>query len=54
MNDKTLEELLKDKDMQTIPIGCQCTALNVFERFLQRKVKENKHATISELLSTVQ
>lgn len=52
MNDEILEELFNDVQMQTLPIGAQCTAINVFERFLMRKVKENEYGTISELLST--
>ena len=31
-SDQILEKIFADKEMQTIPIGCQSTAVNVFER----------------------
>lgn len=51
IKDKILEQLFEDKEMQTIPIGCQSTAVTVFDRVLQKLVEENEYATISELLS---
>lgn len=51
IKDEILEQLFADKEMQTIPIGCQSTAVTVFDRVLQKLVEENEYATISELLS---
>lgn len=51
IKDEILERLFADKEMQTIPIGCQSTAVTVFDRVLQKLVEENEYATISELLS---
>lgn len=50
LNDEILEKIFSDKEMQTIPIGCQSTAVKVFENVLQEIVEENKYATISEFL----
>lgn len=47
--DEILEKIFLDKEMREIPIGCQSTAVNVFERILYDLVKENPYATISEL-----
>ena len=49
-SDQILEKIFADKEMQTIPIGCQSTAVNVFERVLESIREENPYATISELL----
>ena len=50
-SDQILERIFADKEMQTIPIGCQSTAANVFERVIESIMEENPYATISELLS---
>lgn len=50
LNDEILEKIFSDKEMQTIPIGCQSTAVTVFGKILEKIVEENKYATISELL----
>ena len=50
-SDQILEKIFADKEMQTIPIGCQSTAVNVFERVLESIREENPYANISELLS---
>ena len=49
-SDQILEKIFADKEMQRIPIGCQSTAVNVFERVLESIREENPYATISELL----
>lgn len=50
-SDDFLEQIFSDKDMQKIPIGCQSTAVRVFQNIIESKVKENRYATLSELLS---
>ena len=40
-SDQILEKIFADKEMQTIPIGCQSTAVNVFERVLESIREEN-------------
>ena len=52
LKDEILEKIFANKEMQTIPIGCQSTAVNVFEQVLDDLMGENPYATISELLST--
>ena len=46
-----LEKIFSDKEMMEIPIGCQSTAVSVFERGLYKTLKENNYATISELFT---
>ena len=52
LNDEILERIFANKEMQKIPIGCQSTAVSVFEDVLEELRKENPHAALSELLST--
>ena len=52
LKDEILERIFANKEMQTIPIGCQSTAVSVFENVLEELRKENPYATISDLLST--
>ena len=52
LKDEILEKVFANKEMQKIPIGCQSTAVSVFEDVLEELRKENPHATISALLST--
>lgn len=51
-SDEILGRIFADKEMQKIPIGCQSTAVNVFERILEEIKEENSYATISELFAT--
>lgn len=51
-SDEFLEKIFAEKEMQTIPIGCQSTAICVFEKVIEDLREENKYATISELFST--
>ena len=51
LNDEILEKIFANKEMQTIPIGCQSTAVSVFEDVLEELRKENPYATLSELLT---
>ena len=52
LKDEILEKIFSNKEMQMIPIGCQSTAVSVFEDVLEELRKENPYANISELLST--
>ena len=52
LKDEILEKIFSNKEMQMIPIGCQCTAVSVFEYVLEELRKENPYAVISDLLST--
>ena len=51
LKDEILEKIFANKEMQTIPIGCQSTAVSVFEQVLEELKEENPYATISDLLS---
>ena len=52
LKDEILEKIFSSKEMQMIPIGCQSTAVSVFEDVLEELRKENPYANISDLLST--
>ena len=52
LKDEILEKIFSNKEMQKIPIGCQSTAVSVFEDVLEELRKENPYAVISDLLST--
>ena len=52
LKDEILEKIFSNKEMQMIPIGCQSTAVSVFEDLLEELRKENPYATISDILST--
>ena len=52
LKDEILEKIFSNKEMQMIPIGCQSTAVSVFECVLEEIRKENPYANISDLLST--
>lgn len=51
LKDDILEKIFAKKEMQMIPIGCQSTAVSVFEQVLEDIRKENTYATISELFA---
>ena len=52
MKDEILERIFANKEMQKIPIGCQSTAVSVFEKVLEEIKEENPYADLSTLLST--
>ena len=52
LKDEILETIFSNKEMQMIPIGCQSTAVSVFEDVLEELRKENPYATLSDILST--
>lgn len=49
--DEVLEKIFAHPEMQKIPIGCQSTAVHVFQEVLEEIEEENPYGTISELLS---
>ncbi len=49
--EEILEKVFADREMQTIPIGCQSTSVNVMERVLEEIKEGNPYATISELFT---
>lgn len=51
LKDEILEKIFANKEMQKIPIGCQSTAVSVFENVLDELKEENPYVTLSELLS---
>ena len=51
LKDEILEKIFSNKEMQMIPIGCQSTAVSVFEDVLEELRKENPYATLSELFA---
>ena len=51
LKDEILEKIFSNKEMQMIPIGCQSTAVSVFEQVLEDIRKENPYADISELFA---
>ena len=51
LKDEILEKIFANKEMQMIPIGCQSTAVSVFEDVLEELRKENPYAVISELFA---
>lgn len=51
LKDEILERIFANKEMQKIPIGCQSTAVSVFEQVLEEIKEENPYADLSTLLS---
>lgn len=49
-NDLILEKIFAHEEMQKIPIGCQSTAVHVFEEILEDILKENPYEQLSSLL----
>lgn len=52
MKDEILEKIFAHPEMQKIPIGCQSTAVKVFEEVLFDIKEENPYVSVSELFST--
>ena len=44
-----LEKIFSNKEMSTIPIGCQSTAVKVFQDILEEIKEENPYEPISAL-----
>lgn len=51
-SDEILERIFADKEMQTIPIGTQSTAVSVVERVLEQIKEEKPYAGLSDIFST--
>ena len=51
LKDEILEKIFSNKEMQMIPIGCQSTAVSVFEDVIEELREENHYATLSELFA---
>lgn len=47
--DAVLEKIFAHEEMQKIPIGCQSTAIHVFEEILEDRLEENPYVGVSEL-----
>lgn len=47
--DEFLEKIFSNKEMSTIPIGCQSTAVKVFQDILEEIKEENPYEPISAL-----
>lgn len=48
-NDLILEKIFAHEEMQRIPVGCQPTAVHVFEEILEDILEENPYECISNL-----
>lgn len=48
-NDSILERIFAHEEMQRIPVGCQSTAVHVFEEILEDILEENPYECISNL-----
>lgn len=48
-SDEMLEKIFAHEEMQKIPIGCQSTAVHVFEEILEDRLEENPYECISAL-----
>lgn len=48
-NDLILEKIFAHEEMQKIPVGCQSTAVHVFEEILEDKLEENPYEQLSSL-----
>ena len=51
LKDEILEKIFANKEMQMIPIGCQSTAVSVFEDVLKEIKEEKPYVNVSELLT---
>lgn len=50
-SDEVLERIFSDKEIQTIPIGTQATAVNAVERVLEQIKEERPYASLSDIFS---
>lgn len=48
--DEVLEKIFSHEEMQKIPVGCQSTAVHVFEEILEDRLEENPYEQLSGLL----
>lgn len=47
--DTVLEKIFAHEEMQKIPVGCQSTAVYVFEEILSDRLEENPYEQLSDL-----
>ena len=47
--DEVLEKVFAHEEMQKIPIGCQSTAIHVFEEILEDILEENPYEQLSSI-----
>lgn len=52
MKDEVLELIFAHKEMQTIPLGAQSTAVKAISEVLKQIKEENPYATINELFES--
>lgn len=52
MRDEILERIFVHPEMQTIPLGCQSTAISVISEILKQIKEENPYVTVSELFES--
>ena len=50
--DEFLERIFANEEMQKIPIGCQSTAVHVFQDVLEDIKEEQPYADLSTILSS--
>lgn len=48
-SDEILYKIFSHKEIHKIPVGCQSTAVHVFEEILEDILEVNPYASISEL-----
>lgn len=48
-NDSILEKIFSHEEMQRIPVGCQSTAVHVFEEVLEDILEVSPYGSISDL-----
>lgn len=48
-SDEMLEKIFAHEEMQKIPVGCQSTAVHVFEEILEDILEVNPYATVQSL-----
>lgn len=52
LSDTILEKIFAHEEMQKIPVGCQSTAVHVFEEILEDILEVNPYADIQSLFRT--
>lgn len=52
MRDEVLERIFAHREMQTIPLGAQSTAVKAISEVLEQIKEENPYATLSELFES--
>jgi hypothetical protein len=52
LSDSFKAMLFENPEMRKIPIGCQSTAVHVFEDIIDRIMEENPYATIQSILES--